>query len=100
MPWRRREEYIEIAPEEVETKKMTVRVENLGGIDDVDRIIKLVKKGSIVFLKTARLRKHDLGQFQTSVQKLKRLCSNFGFDIAATADGFIICTPRFVKIER
>ena len=96
----KKEEYVELPVEEEEKAKLMVRIENLGGVGDVDRIVKLIKAGNIVFLKTKTLRKRDLGQFQTSAQKLKRLCTNFGFDIAATSDGFIICTPRFVRIER
>jgi len=97
---RKEDEYVELPIEEEEKEKLTVRIENLGGVNDVDRLIKLVKGGNILILKTKLIRKKDLGQFQNSVQKLKRLCHNFGFDIAATSDGFIICTPRFAKIER
>jgi SepF-like predicted cell division protein (DUF552 family) len=94
------EEVVELPTEEEATPKINVRVENLTGMEDVDRIMKLLKEGNILFLKTRDLQKKDIGQFQTTVQKMKRSCSQYGFDIVGTEEGYLICTPRFAKIER
>jgi SepF-like predicted cell division protein (DUF552 family) len=96
----RKEELIEL-PEEVEpSEKIWIRVDKLNGMGDVDRLIKLIKEGNILFLKTKELQKKDLGEFQSSVQKLKKHCSNYGFDIAGTEEGYIVCVPKFAQIER
>ena len=63
-------------------------------------MVKFVREGNILFLKTRELQKKDLGQFQTSVQKLKRSCSSFGFDIAGTEEGYLVVTPKFAQIAR
>lgn len=91
---------VELPVAEEPTERVTVRVENLGGIGDIDRVVKFVREGSILFLKTRELQKKDLAQFQTSVQKLKRTCTNFGFDIAGTEEGYLVVTPKFAQIAR
>jgi len=99
---KREEEYEEIPVEEVTElqEKINVRIEKLGGTADVDRIVKYVKRGFIVFLKTKELQKRQFVQFQSSVLKLKRLSKNYGFDLVGTEDGYLILAPKFVTIER
>lgn len=95
-----KEEVEVLGEEEIAKGKVSVRVENLTGIIDVDRIIRLVSEGNIVFLKMRELQKKDIGQFQNTLQKLKRACMKFDWDIAALEAGYLIMTPRFAKIER
>jgi SepF-like predicted cell division protein (DUF552 family) len=94
------EQDMELPVADEPTERVTVRVENLGGTADIDRIIKFVREGNILFLKTKELQRKDLGQFQTSVQKLKRSCTSFGFDIAGTEEGYLVVTPKFAAISR
>ena len=94
------EENLEIPLEEEPAQKVNVRIENLTGTVDVDRIGRLVKEGNIVFLKSKELQRKDLGQFQIAVQRLKRLCGQFGFDIVGTEDGYLLLTPKFARIVR
>lgn len=94
------EQDVELPMAEEPVERVNVRIENLGGIGDVDRIAKLVREGNILLLKTKELQKRDLGQFQTSVQKLKRVSTNFGFDIAGTEEGYLVITPKFAQIAR
>jgi SepF-like predicted cell division protein (DUF552 family) len=80
--------------------KLIVRIENINGLEDVERVSGLVKQGNIMFLKVKDLQKKDLGQFQLSVQKLKRICMQWGWDLVGTEDGYLVVTPQFAKIER
>ncbi len=96
----RKKETVELPVEEPPTEKVTVRVERLGGFDDVERIVKLVKDGNVVFLKTKDIQKRDLGEFQNSLQKMKRICMQNNFDIVGTEEGYLIITPKFARIER
>ena len=98
--FKRKEEFIEFEPEEKEEEKVTIRMEKLGGIVDADRIARLLLEGNIVFLNVRDLQKRDFGQFQTSVEKLKRYSNQYGWDIAATDDGYLLLTPRFARISR
>ena len=97
---RRRAEVIEVPAEEEEKPKINIRVETLEGFVDVDRIIKLLKDGNIVFLRTAQIQKHDLGEFRNCVEKLKRSSRQFGWDIVGLEEGYLILTPPFARVKR
>ena len=97
------EEQIELPMEQEEeqpAEKVIVRVESLGGVNDVERIEKLLKSGNILFVKISDLQKKDLGQFKQTVQMIKRRCVQFGWDIVGIEDGYIVLTPKFAKIMR
>ncbi len=96
------EEQIELPMEEDEqpVEKVYVRVENLGGVNDVERIEKFLKSGNILLLKVNDLQKKDLGQFKQTVQMIKRRCMQFGWDIVGMDEGYIVLTPKFAKIMR
>jgi SepF-like predicted cell division protein (DUF552 family) len=97
------EEQIELPMDEggqQPAEKIFVRIENLGGVNDVERIEHLIKTGNIVLLKIADLQKRDLGQFKQTVQMIKRRCIQFGWDIVGIEEGYIVLTPKFAKIMR
>lgn len=91
---------IEFPEEETEAEKLMVRIENVTGLEDIERISGLVKQGNILFIKVKDLQKKDLGQFQLTIQKLKRVCTQFGWDVVGTEDGYLVVTPQFARIER
>ena len=101
---KRNEEQIELPIEQGESEqpaeKVMVRVENLTGVNDVERIERLLKQGNILFLKVSNLQRKDLGQFKQTVQMLKRRCIQFGWDIVGIEDGYMVLTPKFAKIVR
>ena len=94
------EEFIVLEYEEEPKEKINIRIENFGGLIDVDRIVKLVRQGNIVFLRTKTLQKRDIGQLQAGVTKLKKVCDQYGWDIAGTEEGYVIIAPRFAEIVR
>ena len=88
-------------PEDAEPQeKLNIRIDYLNDMGDVERIAGLVKQGNIMFLKIKELQKKDIGLLQTTVQKMKRTCSQFGWDVVGLEDGYLIVTPAFAKIER
>ena len=99
---KKEEDYEEIPVEETTEpeEKINVRIEKLSDTADVERIVKYVKRGFIVFLKTKELQRRQFVQFQSAVLKLKRLSKNYGFDLVGTEDGYLILAPKFAKIER
>ena len=94
------EESIELPMEEEPMEKILVRVESLSGMRDVERIERLMREGSILLLKVKDLQTKDLGEFKNTVQKLKRRCLQYGWDIVAISDGYILMAPKFAKIVR
>jgi len=95
-----RQEAVELPEEEEQMERVNVRIENLTNMADVDRFEKLVREGNILLLKTKQLQRQDLGQFQLAVQKLKRVSHNYGFDLAATEEGYLVVTPKFARVAR
>jgi len=81
-------------------EKLNVRIDYLMGAEDVDRVAKLVREGNIMLLKIKDLQKKDIGLLQSTVQKLKRICSQSGWDVVGLEDGYLVVTPQFAKIER
>ena len=98
--FKKNEEVIEVPEETDESKQVTVRIETLKDFVDTERIARLLKDGNIIFLKVGELQKHDLGEFQNSVQKLKRFSNQFGWDIVGMEEGYLVITPNYAKIER
>lgn len=97
---RKTEEVIELSEEEEPKEKILIRVENLGGLADIERIERLMRDGTILLLKVKELQTKDLGEFKNTVSKLKRRCLQYGWDLVAIADGYILMTPKFAKIVR
>ena len=81
-------------------EKLNIRIDYLMGAEDVDRVAKLVREGNIMLLKIRDLQKKDIGLLQSTVQKLKRICSQSGWDVVGLEDGYLVVTPTFAKIER
>lgn len=88
-------------PEDHEPREtLSVRIENVNGLGDVERIGGYLKQGSVVLVKVRDLQKKDVGLFQTSLQKMKRLSTQFNWDMVALQEGYIILTPSFARIQR
>lgn len=98
--FKREEDVVEFPEETEEAKQVTVRIETLRDFVDTERIARLLKEGNIIFLKVGELQRHDLGEFQNSVQKLKRFSNQYGWDIVGMEEGYLVMTPNFAKIER
>lgn len=88
-------------PEDTEPReRLSVRIENVNGLGDVERIGGYLKQGNVVLVKVRDLQKKDVGLFQTSLQKMKRLSTQFNWDMVALQEGYVIMTPSFARIER
>lgn len=98
--FKREEEVIEFPMEEEEKQKIMVRIETLKDFVDTERIARLLQDGNIVFLRVAEIQRHDLGEFQNCVQKLKRICTRSKWDIVGLEEGFLVLAPGSVRIER
>lgn len=97
---KKEEEPVELPVEDVEHPKIQVRIDNLTGSLDVERVVKLLREGNIMFLKIKDLQKRDIGQFKTAVHRLKRFCTQYGWDLVGVEDGYLIVTPKFGRIVR
>ena len=88
-------------PEDQEAREqLTVRIEAVNGLQDVDKVAALLRKGNVLLLKIKDMQRRDIGLAQTSLQKLKRLSTQFNWDMVALPEGYLIMVPNFAKIER
>ena len=79
---------------------VNVRIEDLDDYRDVDAVQKLVRDGSIVFLKIKTLREKNLGELKRAIQKLKKGSVAMGGDIVGIDDNFLVLCPNFAKVYR
>lgn len=96
------EDVFELPQEETEGQKrhVLIRLETLRDFVDIDRVARLLKEGNIVFLKTKDLQRKDIGEFQNCAQKLRKVCTQYGFDLVGTEEGYFVLTPSFARIIR
>jgi len=96
----RKEEQLELTEIEETIKRFPVKIDKLLGYNDVERVARIVKEGNLLLLTVKDLQKRDLAEFQNSIVKLKRICSQFKWDIVGIEEGYLIVAPEFAKIER
>jgi SepF-like predicted cell division protein (DUF552 family) len=95
------ESYVEVDESKLANQKgINIKIEELNGFTDTDRIQNIVREGNVVFLRIKNLRQKDINELKRSVDKLKKtIIANEG-DIVGVDEDFLILTPKFVKVFR
>jgi SepF-like predicted cell division protein (DUF552 family) len=98
---REEESYVEVDESKLANQKgINIKIEELNGFTDTDRIQNIVREGNVVFLRIKNLRQKDINELKRSVDKLKKtIIANEG-DIVGVDEDFLILTPKFVKVFR
>jgi SepF-like predicted cell division protein (DUF552 family) len=86
--------------QERKTGTMGIRIEKLTEFSDTDRILKHVRKGSVVFLKIKDLREKDMGELKRAVEKIKKTVIVNNGDIAGVESDWLVITPEYAAVER
>jgi len=86
--------------QERKTGTMGIRIEKLTEFSDTDRILKHIRKGSVIFLKIKDLREKDMGELKRAVDKLKKTVVANNGDIAGVESDWLILTPEYAAVER
>ena len=97
------ESYVEVNvmdSQERKTGSMGIRIEKLTEFSDTDRILKHVRKGSVVFLKIKDLREKDMGELKRAVEKIKKTVIANNGDIAGVESDWLVITPEYAAVER
>jgi len=97
------ETYVEVNvmdSQERKTGTMGIRIERLTEFSDTDRILKHIRKGSVIFLKIKDLREKDMGELKRAVDKLKKTVIANNGDIAGVESDWLILTPEYAAVER
>ncbi|MEM5872147.1 MAG: cell division protein SepF [Candidatus Aenigmatarchaeota archaeon] len=93
------EDFIEVGVEEsLAPGKIGIAIEKLEDFGDTDRILKVVREGSLVFLKIKGLREKDLGELKRAVEKLKKTVLAQNGEIVGVEQDWLILAPAHAKV--
>lgn len=79
---------------------MGISVERLNEFADTERILRSVRKGTIIFLKIKGLKEKDIGELKRAVEKLKKAVIANNGDIIGVEQDWLVITPEAVNVER
>lgn len=95
------EEFVEIdSALAQEERKISVKVENLTGFVDTERVQQLLREGNVIFLKIKDLRNKDINELKRCVERLKKTCLAMNGDMVGVDEDFLIITPDFARVFR
>jgi SepF-like predicted cell division protein (DUF552 family) len=92
-------EFLELE-EKPEERQINVRIENLSGFADSEKIQEFLREGNIVFLRIRDLREKDISELQKAVNKLRKTCAAMDGDIVGVSEDYLILTPNFARVYR
>ncbi len=95
------EEFLEIESSLTqEERKISIKVENLTGFVDTEKVQQLLREGNVVFLKIKDLRNKDINELKRCVERLKKTCLAMNGDMVGVDEDFLIITPDFARVFR
>ncbi len=96
------EEFIEIDTSypDVSRGKIPVKIEHLEDFADTEKLQKLVREGTIVFVKIKSLRDKDISELKRAIEKLRKTIIAINGDIAGAEEDWIILCPSFAHVVR
>lgn len=80
--------------------KTSIKVDKLNEFADTDRIIRHLRRGSVVFLKIKGLKDKDMGDLKRAVEKIRKTTLANNGDIAGVEQDWLILTPAHASVER
>ena len=96
-----REEFVEIDDSVFPSEeRISVKVENLTGFADTEKIQQLLREGNVVFVKIRELRDRDINELKRCVERLKKTCLAMNGDMVGVDEDFLIITPGFARVFR
>ncbi|MEM5794620.1 MAG: cell division protein SepF [Candidatus Aenigmatarchaeota archaeon] len=96
-----KEEFVELDTSLLEEdKRIKIKVENLTGFVDTEKVQQLLREGNVVFLKIKDLRNKDINELKRCVERLKKTCLAMNGDMVGVDEDFLIITPDFARVFR
>lgn len=94
-------DYMELeGNQEAPSEKITVQIENLAYLADVERIQEKLRRNVILIVNMKELRDKDVSELKHAVTKIKKTCYALDGDIVAVSNDWLVATPRVAKIHR
>ncbi|MBI2971747.1 MAG: cell division protein SepF [Candidatus Aenigmarchaeota archaeon] len=92
--------YTELPLEEEEQKKISIMIEKLESLADVDKVMRAVRQGNIVVVKIRELKDQNLDELKHAISKMKTACATLDGDIAGVGEDWVIVTPSTARVAR
>lgn len=99
LPQKEEESFLELE-EKPEERQINVRIENLSGFSDSEKIQEFLREGNIIFLRIKGLREKNISELQRAVNKLRKTCAAMDGDIVGVSEDYLILTPNYAKVYR
>ncbi len=80
--------------------KIGISIEKLDDFADTDRVLKVVREGSLVFLKIKALKEKDLGELKRAVEKLKKTVLAQNGEIIGVEQDWLILAPEHARVMK
>jgi len=94
------EGFVEVETGFEEEGKVGVKIDNLSGYADTDRVQQFLREGNIIFLRIKDLRAKDINELKRAVERLKKTVAAMNGDLVGLDEDFLIITPKYAKIYR
>jgi SepF-like predicted cell division protein (DUF552 family) len=96
------DEFIEldVTSTEFQGAKIPIKVERLDELKDVDRIVKFIREGYILFIRIKTLKDRDITELKRAIDKLKKTTIAVGGEIVGVEEGWIIVSPPYAHIVK
>ena len=95
------EDFVEVGVEDSRTTgKIGIAIEKLDDFADTDRVLKVVREGSLVFLKIKTLKEKDLGELKRAVEKLKKTVLAQNGEIIGVEQDWLILAPEHARVMK
>ncbi len=94
-----KEEFVEVGVGESRVPgKIGIAIEKLEDFADTDKVLKVVREGSLVFLKIKTLKEKDLGELKRAVEKLKKTVLAQNGEIIGVEQDWLILAPEHARV--
>ncbi len=96
------DEFIEIdtTSPDISGGKIPIKIEHLEDFADTEKLQRLVREGTIVFVKIKPLREKDISELKRAIEKLRKTIIAINGDIAGVEEDWVILCPSFAHIVR
>ena len=93
--------YMELeSNQEAPSEKITVQIENLAYLADVERIQEKLRRNVILIVNMKELKDKDMNELKHAVTKIKKTCFALDGDIVAVSNDWLVAPPKGAKKKR
>lgn len=95
------DEYVELeSVNTAEQGKVKIRVATLHEVKDAEKVQKMLRQGSIVWVKIKPLKDKDMTDLKRAIERIKKTIRSIDGDVAGIDEDWLIATPGYAHVHR